>query len=181
MANPSKRSPSGWFEGDVCHIPLTKGLVAKVDIEDAELGEFLWRANSDSVGGFYAARWVLKPTRRLIYLHREIAERMGLPLDGTVVDHIDRNKMNCRRSNLRVVSHSDNTLNRGMQSNNKSGAIGVFRVEPGKWTASIARRGVKRYLGTFYSLEAAAAARLTAEQEFDSQGTCYPENKGETK
>jgi len=47
-----------------------------------------------------------------IHLHREVLFYAGIEIPkGMVVDHINRNKMDNRKSNLRVVSQSINALN----------------------------------------------------------------------
>ena len=43
----------------------------------------------------------------------------------TLIDHINRNRLDCRRANLRECSYALNALNKGRQSNNTSGVIGV--------------------------------------------------------
>jgi len=51
--------------------------------------------------------------------------------DGFVVDHIDRNGLNNNKSNLRVVSTSDNGRNSRKYSSNKSGYKGVYFLKSG--------------------------------------------------
>jgi hypothetical protein len=67
-------------------------------------------------------------------LHRLI---MKAP-KGVVVDHINGNGLDNRKSNLRLVSHSSNERNRHrLNSNNTSGMSGVFRVRGGHWGAQV--------------------------------------------
>lgn len=48
------------------------------------------------------------------------------PLPKMVIDHIDNNTLNDRKENLREVSNAENMRNRKeLQSNNKSGVVGV--------------------------------------------------------
>ena len=47
-------------------------------------------------------------------------------LYGKYCDHIDRNKMNNRKSNLRDSTHAENMQNRSVFKNNKSGVTGVY-------------------------------------------------------
>src|SRR5688572_14758341 len=60
-----------------------------------------------------------------MYMHRVI-----LPCDtGLYIDHIDRNRLNNQRRNLRIVDASTNGRNRGLQKNNTSGAKNVYWSE----------------------------------------------------
>lgn len=54
-----------------------------------------------------------------------------------LVDHIDRNPSNNRRSNLRIVDAQTNIINRGLQCNNKTGVAGVVQTKSGKYIAQL--------------------------------------------
>lgn len=87
------------------------------------------------------------------YVHRILTK---CPNDK-VVDHINRNTLDNRMSNLRVVSRSQNMLN-------LSGVRGVDRnKETGKWRARIFINGIEYHLGYFEHKEEAYAARKEAE------------------
>lgn len=75
-------------------------------------------------------------------MHRVI---MDLPM-GKEVDHINRNPLDNRRDNLRIVTHRQNHLNRRNKS--KTGFIGVYEKN-GKYEARIVYKGKKLYLGIF--------------------------------
>lgn len=76
-----------------------------------------------------------------LYLHVIAAERMGLDCSN-YIDHEDRNKLNSRRTNLRVATHSQNRANSNLNSNNNSGYKGVH-FKKGKWYAQINIKGTK--------------------------------------
>lgn len=60
------------------------------------------------------------------YFYRHLLERLhGDLLEGQEVDHIDRCPLNNTRSNLQLVSRSENNRNRGRQRNSSSGHKGV--------------------------------------------------------
>lgn len=112
-----------------------------------------WRWHLDTKG--YAARSGVS-----IRLHREL---LGLrPGDTRQGDHIDRNKLNDRRANLRIASHQGNMQNRPSQRGSSSSYRGVsFNRKLAKWQASIQIGPKKTYLGVFAEeREAAEVARL---------------------
>jgi hypothetical protein len=76
---------------------------------------------------------------------------------GQIVDHIDRNRLNNTRANLRLVTTSQNNVNRA-GVNNKTGFKGVSVGYRGKWNAYIKINGRPTYLGTFETSEGAARA-----------------------
>jgi hypothetical protein len=95
-------------------IQLTKGFVTLVDDKDFEyLSGFTWHA-LDNHGKIYA-RTAKKVGKRVIctYMHRMLIE---CPAE-LEIDHIDRNPLNNQRSNLRVVTHSENLENRVVEKN----------------------------------------------------------------
>lgn len=69
---------------------------------------------------------------------------------GMEIDHIDRNKLNNRRNNLRVVTHLQNMHNVGMLSSNKSGISCIhFDKNKQKFIASFTYNKTKYYIGQF--------------------------------
>lgn len=93
-----------------------------------------------------------------------------------VVDHINRNKMDNRISNLRCVNKSYNAHNTGSRTNNTSGLVGVRQTSKSRnplykprWEAYIAVEGVRYHLGHFDTMEKAVAARKSAEERFDAR------------
>jgi hypothetical protein len=134
--------------GEQVQITLTKGMTAEIDDLDADLANCGWSAAFTN-GNFRGA------TRRaghtMVLLHRVIAERMFGKIDGKIVDHIDRDPSNNRRSNLRIVTAKQSQHNRGRQKSNKSGFIGVsWNEQKQKWHAQARGIGGKRkHLGLF--------------------------------
>lgn len=97
----------------------------------------------------YAQLWE-RP--RMWLLHRwMLGLRVG---DGLIGDHRDRNILDCRRSNLRVVDPSVSNLNR---SPAERAAVGVYRARSGRWVAQARWHRVNHYLGTYDTKEAAMA------------------------
>lgn len=81
-------------------------------------------------------------------------------------DHENRKRSDNRWVNLREVDHFKNMQNTGTPKNNTSGHVGVtLDKENGKWRAEIMANGERYRLGRFDSIEAAAAARMSAKAE----------------
>jgi hypothetical protein len=137
-------------------IKLSLGQVALVDEEDFErVSKHKWYAWwSADTKSYYAYRTMgPKRARRTWYLHRVI---LGLEHgDKREGDHINRNTLDCTRSNLRIVSSAQNKWNSGMRRDNTLGFTGVKRSGK-KFTAEIKILGKSHYLGT----------RETAEQAY---------------
>ncbi len=91
------------------------------------------------------------------HMHRLL---LGLePNDGLVVDHINRNRVDNRRANLRVIPREANIQNTGPRSGRFRGV--TFEKASGKWRANVSRgSGATRkqiHLGRFNTEEEAAA------------------------
>lgn len=140
-------------------IPLTKGQIAIVDIEDYErFCRFAWHALWNPRGKtFYASR--KDSANKSHYMHREI---MMAPV-GVLVDHRDHNGLNNRRYNLRLASHSQNQFNHRTHAVNSSGTKGVhFVASRNKWAAYISAEGEHLFLGRYHSKREARRAYLKA-------------------
>ncbi len=101
-------------------------------------------------------------TSQTFYLHREI---LGAP-KGVQIDHINGNRLDNRRSNLRFANQFLNNGNMKMQERPKSAPFkGVsLRKDTGKWAAYIKHAGRKITLGCFATPEEAAVAYNAAAQ-----------------
>lgn len=103
-------------------------------------------------------------TRPTIYLSRLIMNCTDLNL---VVDHISGNGFDNRKSNLRICTQSQNTLNKSFVKNNTTGFVGISpekRPErKAKFNAEIRINNKKIYIGSYKLLEEAVYARWIAE------------------
>lgn len=118
-------------------IPLNRGLVTIVDDADYEmLSAFRWHVCESP----YARRNVWIPgagKSRVEFMHKVI-----LPAPpGHVTDHINRDSLDNRRSNLRIATKSQSVMNRRGWA--KSGIRGVHRASPGCWIAQLRYRGTR--------------------------------------
>ncbi|GEM_PF-1546853 len=89
-----------------------------------------------------------------ILLHRFIVGAIG----SDIVDHINHNKLDNRKSNLRICNNQQNTMNRGKQSNGKNDYKGICLTSDGRWQAQIGYDGESIYLGLYDDPETAAKA-----------------------
>jgi hypothetical protein len=150
------------------HIKLTKGLYCVVDDIDYDLAQFKWNAHratnsNTSVTLKYAARRINNKTKKDIFMHRVILERMHGPIPaGLECDHCNSNCLDNRRSNLRLASHSQNQQNRAKKKSPSSSqykGVCINRANKHRcWAVYIVVNGKAIYLGGFENEEDAANA-----------------------
>ena len=80
------------------------------------------------------------------------------PFEKTCVDHINHNKLDNRRLNLRVCSSTYNAFNKSAQSNNQCGYRGVCQLKNGRWNVQINKDHKAISLGSYSTPEEAANA-----------------------
>src|SRR6185369_7879503 len=94
--------------------------------------------------------------RKHIYLHRLI---MDCP-KGMNIDHIDHNRLNNQKFNLRICTTKQNIANQKIRIDNTSGYSGVHWSNVAKkWQAVISINGINKYIGIFDNKRHAALAR----------------------
>ena len=87
--------------------------------------------------------------------------------NDNVIDHINRDRLDNRKNNLRIATHQQNTINRSVQSNNISNIPGVsWRKDRNKWRAYIAVNKKQISLGMFKTKEEAIKARKEGEIKY---------------
>ena len=143
-------------------IPLTSGLVAIVDDEDAAwAGQWSWHAAITRRGRdpIYARR---HDGAGFLKMHRAL---LGVGA-GQIIDHINGNGLDNRRCNLRICSPVENARNRRVNRASTSGFKGVTKVPcASPWRAQIKLRSRTKYLGWFKTAEEAARAYDAAARE----------------
>lgn len=117
----------------------------------------VWGLNNTGYAANYATK-DLYGKRTSLLMHRLL---LGLqPGDKRDVDHIDKNKLNNRRSNLRVCSRSENQRNTDVHTDNVSGYKGVtWDKRRNTFGAVVALHGKHHFAGSFSTAKEAAAAR----------------------
>lgn len=81
---------------------------------------------------------------------------MNIPIKDKVVDHINGNKLDNRKNNLRVVDVQGNALNRKLNKNNKVGRRGVSITNDGRVFAQMKIDGKMYNMGSYDNLEQAS-------------------------
>jgi hypothetical protein len=95
-----------------------------------------------------------------VFVHREILGLLPCELAGMRVDHVDGNGLNNRRSNLRICTNSQNSMNRRPIRNKRYTSFKGIYFEPERllWVAAIQVNGKTIKLGRFRQEEEAARA-----------------------
>lgn len=134
--------------------------VVYVDDVDADIAMSTWFVNDRG----YAVRRAARPRRLNIRMHRIIMRRvLGRELDRwELVDHINGDRLDNRRSNLRLCNNSQNGFNRDVPAHNSTGYKGVsrntYQTGPRPFQANITVNRRKVYLGSFATAQDAARA-----------------------
>lgn len=143
-----------------------RGKFALVDDEDfEELNKHKW-----CIGGGYALREIwINGKGKTELMHRVINKTP----DGLQTDHINWNKLDNRKINLRSCTASQNRMNRGCPKNNSTGVKGVriqVRKHKGKTykyiQAQIGVNGKQIHLGIFKTLEEASQSYADAVKKY---------------
>lgn len=127
------------------------------DKEDYELiKDYCWCDN----GKGYLVAGGIGNGKKLVLMHQLVTGKK-------YQDHKNANKRDNRKENLRDATHSQNNMNRGVQSNNTSGITGVrWDKRQQKWTAKIKINRMVISLGSYLSKEDAIKARKEAEEKY---------------
>jgi len=140
-------------------IKLTKGKYAIVDDSDFDyLNQFKWYFD-----GRYAMRNGIQKNykRKHIWMHRLINQTSK----DKETDHINRNKLDNRRINLRTVTRNGNQWNRDKYRTNTSGYKGImWHKATQKWLAQIKVNSKHIHLGIYDDIQKALLARRKGEE-----------------
>jgi hypothetical protein len=137
-------------------IALTRGKVALVDDQDHDrLSRYSWYASRS--GGVWYAKTGIWDGRRTaqIAMHRLLINADA----GQLIDHINGNGLDNRRSNLRLCCKAQNQQNQRARKNCSSRYKGVsFDAYTGRWRAKVKAYGRITDCGRFANEEDAARA-----------------------
>lgn len=122
----------------------------------AYLSGYLWHLTN--LG--YCARYdCAQGAKQMVYMHRQVLDVHDGSGPHLYVDHINGNRADNRRSNLRLATKAENMRNRGRTKANTSGFKGVsYHAQSSKWRAYIKTNYKQLYLGLFEDPREAAKA-----------------------
>lgn len=130
-------------------IDVGDGLIAFIDDEDyPRVSKHTWRIRDD---GYVQRTWKIGDRYHHELLHRFVLR--AAPED--LVDHWRGERWDCRKENLRIVTHQQNCMNRAPRDGRQY--KGIY-PHGRKWKARIKMDGVNQYIGIFDSPEDAARA-----------------------
>lgn len=139
-----------------------KGEKFYFDIEDYDkIKDRCWHM----IKGYATSKINLKGNKtQIIQMHRLI---MNVTDKSIEIDHISHNTYDNRKCQLRIVTHSQNGMNKDKQSNNTSGIKGVhFDKRTSRWVASIMCNRRYIFLGRYINITDADKARKEAEEKY---------------
>ena len=139
VKDPSRKIRS--VGGGICEVDLSKGHVALIDESDVGLVSVCnWCVTNNGRNPLlYAKGRPLTGSRKLVRMHRYL-----LRFPAAQVDHVNGNTLDNRRSNLRIVTQSQNMANIGVRSDSSTGFKGVS-IRGGKFIATCCGRRIGTY------------------------------------
>lgn len=149
-------------------IPLTQGRYAIIDVADYDLvSPHKWY-----YGDGYAMCHSLHSHNKIRLMHRLIMNAES----NREIDHINRNTLDNRRSNLRFATRQQNCANKGLPHKHSSRFKGVkWNKRDHCWQACIKVDGVPKSLGYYTDeVEAARAYNKAAQEHFGEYAYLNP-------
>ncbi|WP_302579363.1 HNH endonuclease signature motif containing protein [Clostridium saudiense] len=131
---------------------LTETFISLEDVNN--IAQFKWNPTTTKQGKTYMKN------KKLGLLHRFLMN----PGEGLVVDHINGNSLDNRRSNLRVVTGTENRMNR--IDSNVADIAGITILRNGTFQVRLRKGQTNLYCETFNSREEAVKARLKIELSY---------------
>ena len=105
-----------------------------------DIEQLTWHKNTDG----YISNYTRK-RKGVLLLHRWL---LGITEPTVIVDHLNRDRMDCRLENLRLVSFHQNSSNHKLFSTNQTGYAGVYYSNRSlRYEAKIGYMGKRIYLG----------------------------------
>lgn len=139
-----------------------RGVALVSDVDFDALSAFKWHLHSAG----YAYRAQKRGGKQTNFLmHREV---LSAP-KGVLVDHINGNRLDNRRENLRLATYSENGRNKPAVQGSSTLKGVSWHTSRGKWRAVIKVNRVSRHIGYFATEAEAAAAYAAAAKELHGE------------
>ena len=146
--------------GDYVKGITAKGVEYLFDKDDYEkISKYSWCVGCGN-------RLVANVSNKVVYMHRYI---LDFP-DG-IIDHINGNNKDNRRSNLRITTCNGNAKNN--VSHNRYGVNGIRKTKHGRYNVRITVDYKQIHIGNFETLEEAIDARIEAEKKYYGEYAPY--------
>lgn len=173
--------------GDYFEVTVNNSdLIYKVDKEYVYwMKGYTWYSEGDNnssqrylVSGVKNEEGVQSTVRYHVEIMKDELEFYETKESQPVIDHIDGDETNNLKSNLRVVTQSENNMNKRVQRNNTTGFVGVeWRKSSGMWSSSLTVREKVIHLGSYYYLRNALRVRIEAEKKHFGEHSFYNRDK----
>ena len=156
--HPRKSTNKFEIVGDVLKITTTKGQEILADVEEIEkLKRYSWCVSAQGYAVANIKGKVVKINRYILGLDN---------CAGKIVDHINRNKLDNRKVNLRYCTSKDNARNTSVSKSSKTQVLGVRKTKYGKYNVRIVADRKEHHIGNFETIEEAMLARQKAEIKY---------------
>lgn len=134
---------------------------------DSDLVSIVEKHSWCKSNGYPAARIGGKLKR----LHEIVCETDGVNNQDLYIDHMNQDKTDNRRRNLRLITPEDSAKNMPLRVDNTSGFTGVTKTKNNTYRAYITVNGKQKNLGYYRNIEDAVEARNIAEKELGFSST----------
>ena len=168
--NPRTKSDLNGYRicGDVVYFELysarTSDKIAEFIIDREDLDKVKYHKWRLAHGHVYTGRTDNKTQRNLSWVILGLDNRAE-ENKSVVVDHINGDGLDNRKSNLRICTRAENNLNKRTSKVNTSGFIGISTINNGESYMSEIRKGDTRCcFGTYNDKKFAVYARYIAEE-----------------
>ena len=179
---PVENKIIGFYNNDNIECELDKSTYVKIELlgRGKELENNCFLISTSCLQKVIRHNWYLDSngypmtyTGRSKTLHKNL---LGKQQKGFVIDHINRNKLDNRLENLRVITSRENSYNRTKSSTSNNKYKGVIKRN-NKYVASITKDGIRREIGGFDNEEDAAKTYDMMAQELFGEfaGLNFPE------
>lgn len=160
-----KNSISVFNDITLIHITRRDGSLYYVIVDSTDvplISDYTWGVDIRESGHTYAQSFYKSPLGyKKIYMHRLLTKAPA----GLLVDHINHNTLDNRKTNIRLVTTSENNQNllRARSDNHSSSVLGVHRMKrDGSYQVKLRADGILHWVGVFKTKDEAELAAIKA-------------------